>query len=365
MTTKKKTKRKNKQIQKKFVRNEEIELHEGDVLVYRGSRSGKNWQFRMWIAEDKRYLRKALGTKEKETAITRATELYLTIQTKLRTGLKVFDATLGELVEKYMDEQKQRIRVGAVGKGDIGITEGRFVTIRTQVERHLLGFLGKDTKLSTIRKDTFRHKYTQYRRKKNPLVRDVTLVNERATIGNVFRHALELGWIQAPQLPLWEEMAKNADKRDAFTQKEWKEIYKYLHSWSKKKMTDKEKQERELVKYFILLLANSGLRFGEARLLRWGNISIFSEDKVVKSKIKVDVGKTGKRVVIGRRGDLFQKIKKLSTNNNKIYYIVRIDADKFKFYLLTGIGRQKGDAIGVEPAEVKDLPSTIEALTNI
>jgi integrase len=63
-------------------------------------------------------------------------------------------------------------------------------------------------------------------------------------------------------------MAKNADKRDAFTQKEWKEIYKYLHSWTKKKMSKKEKQERELVKYFILLLANSGLRFGEARLLR-------------------------------------------------------------------------------------------------
>ena len=42
-----------------------------------------------------------------------------------------------------------------------------------------------------------------------------------------------------------------------------------------------------------------------------------------------------------------------------------IDADKFKFYLLTGIGRKKGDVIGVESAEVKDLPSTIEALTNI
>tara|TARA_Y100000356_G_C11242862_1_gene282002 strand:+ start:38 stop:1561 length:1524 start_codon:yes stop_codon:yes gene_type:complete len=42
-----------------------------------------------------------------------------------------------------------------------------------------------------------------------------------------------------------------------------------------------------------------------------------------------------------------------------------INADQFKFYLLTGIGKQKGDAIGVEPAEVKDLPSTIEALTKI
>ncbi len=42
-----------------------------------------------------------------------------------------------------------------------------------------------------------------------------------------------------------------------------------------------------------------------------------------------------------------------------------IDANKFKFYLLTGIGRQRGDTIGVEPAEVKDMPSTIEALTKI
>ena len=313
MTTKKQTKRKTKQIQKKFVRTEEIELHEGDVLVYRGSRSGKNWQFRMWVAEDKKYFRQALKTKDRDTAIARAHELYLTTQTKLRTGLKIFDTTLGELVDVYMNEQKQRIRVGAVGKGDIGITEGRFVTIRTQVERHLVGFLGIGTKLSTIRKDTFRHKYTQYRRKKNPLVRDVTLVNERATIGNVFRHALELGWIQATQIPLWEEMAKNADKREAFDSNEWKELYKYLHSWSNKKMSEKELRERDFVKYFILLLANTGIRFGEARLLRWRNISIFSEDKVVKSKIKVEVGKTGKRLVIGRRGDLFQKIKKLTT----------------------------------------------------
>jgi hypothetical protein len=39
-------------------------------------------------------------------------ECNLTTPTKLRTGEKVFDTTLGELVEVYMNEQKQRIRVG-------------------------------------------------------------------------------------------------------------------------------------------------------------------------------------------------------------------------------------------------------------
>ena len=41
------------------------------------------------------------------------------------------------------------------------------------------------------------------------------------------------------------------------------------------------------------------------------------------------------------------------------------ETDQFDFYLLTVIGQKKGDKIGVEPAEVKDLPSTIEALTKI
>jgi integrase len=92
-------------------------------------------------------------------------------------------------------------------------------------------------------------------------VQDETLVNQLATIGNVFRHALELEWIQPSHFPLWEEMAKNANKRDTFTRTEWKEIYKYLHSWSNKKMGEKELWERDFIKYFILLLANTGLRF--------------------------------------------------------------------------------------------------------
>ena len=41
------------------------------------------------------------------------------------------------------------------------------------------------------------------------------------------------------------------------------------------------------------------------------------------------------------------------------------NSGKFDFYLLTGIGRPKKNSIGVEPAEIKDLPTTVEALTKI
>jgi len=41
------------------------------------------------------------------------------------------------------------------------------------------------------------------------------------------------------------------------------------------------------------------------------------------------------------------------------------DSGEFKFYLLTGIGRFIGGTLEVEEAENKDVPQTIEALTNI
>lgn len=41
------------------------------------------------------------------------------------------------------------------------------------------------------------------------------------------------------------------------------------------------------------------------------------------------------------------------------------DAGEFKFYLLTGIGKYVRGEVNIEPAEVKDTPQTIEALTKI
>ena len=48
-----------------------------------------------------------------------------------------------------------------------------------------------------------------------------------------------------------------------------------------------------------------------------------------------------------------------------IFWLYLLQYKEFDFYLLTGIGQRKKDKIGVEPAEVKDLPTTIEALTKI
>ena len=80
----------------------------------------------------------------------------------------------------------------------------------------------------------------------------------------------------------------------------------------------------------------------------------------------------------GRRNIFWRVVNQILMKDSKVMMIAfmklifKIDlqpildeSGKFEFFLLTGIGKRKGDVIGVEPAEVKDLPSTVEALTDI
>ena len=106
-------------------------------------------------------------TKDSELARERAIKLFREINAKIDNKEMVFDKTVRELCDEYLKEQKKRIRTGstAKGRGNIGITQGRFTTLRTQVEKHFLGFVGEKTKLSTIIPTYFKNDYTVLERR--------------------------------------------------------------------------------------------------------------------------------------------------------------------------------------------------------
>ncbi len=122
-------------------------------------------------------------------------------------------------------------------------------------------------------------------------------------------------------------MKKNARSRDALELDEWREVYTYLQTWTKNDTEDHIIFQKNMVREFILILANTGLRFGELRHLRWGNVRLFTEKDEngrdeVKSRIDVEVSKTGRRQdVIGMRGNLFQRVKKLTRHTDARDYV--------------------------------------------
>ena len=322
---------KTKKKKKGFYRIDEFELNDGDILVYRTNRTGLFWTMRCWISNEKRYYEKSLRTKDRESAIKNAKEEYADIQYLIKSGRNVFDKSLRELTDMYLEEQKDRIRIGhqEVGRGSTGITKGRFVTKDGQLNNHLMGFMesvaqGENTKLSKIKGDWFKRKYTQYRRKKSKTVEDITLINERTEINALFKFAVKKQLMQFHQLPDFEEMKKESKSRPHLTRGQWKEVYTYIRTWNKYAKESlkptggytlaEEINKRDFVRLFILILCNTGLGVGELRYLKWRDVSLITEnDGSTTSEIDVQIGKTGRRLgVIGRRGEYFKQVKKLS-----------------------------------------------------
>jgi integrase len=301
-----------------WYRTEEFELNDGEILVYRSNKSGKYWSVRIWIKSEQKYYVKGLGTKDKEKSIELSKEHYLDIHSKLRTGEQIFDKTVNELCNLFLDEQKLRVRDGDVGGGKLGITEGRYGTIKTQVNKHLIGFLGGSTRLSKITNQTFKNKYYRYRKKVSTSVTDGTIINERVTISSVLKFGVEKKLLRHEQLPVFEQMKKEKPSGVSLTLNEWTEIYTYLRTWSSDEDSEKEKFNKEFIRHFILILCNVGCRFGELRYLKWRNVKLLKEKNGdTTSVIDIRISKTGRRDgVIGRRGEYFKRIKKFSNHTN-------------------------------------------------
>ena len=79
----------------------------GKAQILRVPQSGEVWQFRMWIGEEKKYLRKSLQTRDFEAATDRAEKLYLETMANVSSGKKLFGLSHQELTDLYTDWREE------------------------------------------------------------------------------------------------------------------------------------------------------------------------------------------------------------------------------------------------------------------
>ena len=301
---------------------EEVDICDGEVKLVRTKQSNKVWQMRVWVRDEKQYFRKSLREKDLERAKDKARKIYYEMMGKIQIGAKIFSITAKELVEKYLEHQQSRVDVGF-------ITQGRHTTIKSQM-KHLLSFVGEETNLDVIQRQKYRDYYA-YRKRTKPNVTNVTLVNERATIGNLYKWGLEHGYVNQSQLPLWSEIRKIVSYRKAFQRDEYRVLWKFIKNWHKDVIHERDVYERKLVRDFILILANTGMRFGEARFIKWNYVEVIKSkgDRHPKDRhpnvhirIPAKLSKVRKdRTAIGRRGDIFTRIKTYSEYTHPQDYV--------------------------------------------
>lgn len=282
----------------------------GKAQILQTEASGGNWQFRCFISEEKKYVRKSLRTRDKETAILRAEDEYFKIRSDLSSGRKIFGLKLCELVNAYLEYREKHVNVGS-------ITHGRLATMKSQMN-HLLDYKGENTKFSELdRKSLFDYLY--YRRQEG--AQDVTIRNEQATFNAMARWGYENGLCDIPKFEFDVIRIQEVGRRGTFTLDEYNNLTMVMRDWvSKQKARDPEiRKERLLIRDFILILSNTFMRIGEARQLRWKDV--FTTDylkdngktQLVHLKVRPEISKTRKqREIITRGGRYFDRIRERS-----------------------------------------------------
>ena len=316
---------------------DKIDLYDGELVVFKRANS-PNWYFRVYVQKEGKHYQKSTKTQNQYQAIEYAKAEYKTLQLKVAKEEKVFTIQLAEAIEEYYKNECDRIRRGILKEESM---KKKVSYLRNQ----FLPFFG-DIKVNEITDKQF-GLYVDYRLKK--CRRKQTIKQELTYIKQFYKSILlKQGYVfRIPEIPEFKIREKDRSKRDdTFTIKEYDKLVRFIREWVKEKNvpririankaygnkenTEKrlkdwewemEKHRRILLREFILIAANTGLRCPQEVLsLRWSDVKIRKEvmedaygsrkeKEVFVSVIQVnEEQKTGKRLNIGCAGSYFLRL---------------------------------------------------------
>jgi integrase len=333
----------------------------GKASIFRVRNSGDVWQFRMWIPDEKKHLRKSLKTRDFDAAVIRAEEMVFKTFSDVSTGRKIFGVTLQELVDGYLAWRGKDVESGLITKGRLG-------TIKSQTN-HILKFKTPELKVSELEQNSF-FDWEQYRKTANPGTASVTIRNEQATINQMIEFGYREGYSHFPRFEFRPIKISRDDvgRRGIFSLKEYDNLVRYMRTYVSKQNCETEsiRQERLMVRDCVLIASNTMLRVGELWQLKWGDVigteSVLDEGgksiSLVKLNVRAEISKTrSSRGVIARGGDYIERLRKRSEYTSP---------EDFLFSEIGGtrrISRQKWylhwknlmDGIGIENYQTRKL----------
>jgi integrase len=287
-----------------------MDIFDGMVRIFRTTNSGDVWQMRMYVAEEQRYIRKSLKTRDKEIAIGIAQKEFIFYQAKILNGQKIFSITANELRNRYLESVEELVTSGQLSKG-------RQTNIKT-FTKHFVDFVGKNTKIQNIDRKHFQG-YRAFRQTKKKDITMTVVVNESITIKQMYRWAQNEGLMpQNYQLDFGKiTVQKNEVRRKGYSIEEYNQIVKVAASWymTVPKLHPKKDEEiyyRKSIRDFIVLMGNFGFRTGELLSLKYQNVSIHEDGTATVSILPENTKVRQAREVRGRRGDVFKRRKEYS-----------------------------------------------------
>jgi len=277
----------------------------GEVVLYKRGDS-KKWQARFKL-KDLKWHRLATKQQNLQYAAQTACEAYDRARFLFEANVPISSKRFDVVARLAIEEMEALI---ASGNGKSVYND--YITV---TKKYLIPFFG-NYNLTSIGYEELK-KFGTWRIKtmgRTPVLSTITTHN--SAMNRVFDTALERGWIAQAQVPKLKNNGKKGTAREAFSLSEYKSLTSYMPSWMDKGHTEKTNQMRRLLRDYVLVLSNTGIRHGtEAMSLRWRDIEWITKDGERYLQLTVN-GKVGKRTAIARHNtqDYLRRIQERTPN---------------------------------------------------
>ncbi len=180
-------------------------------------------------------------------------------------------------------------------------------------------------------------KFNDWRIKEFGRIPNASTINtHNAALNRVFDTALERGYITKSQIPYLKNEGLSANKGTDFTKEEYVALYKYMRTWVKQARKGHDTALRLLLRDYVLILVNTGIRAGtEAMDLKWRNIAFFEKDGKQYLSLNV-IGKTKKYREVTVRHRVARYLQRIQENNDVLKgmtfeEVIALGSDEYVF----------------------------------
>lgn len=272
-------------------------LEDGRAVVHK---RGGGYHVRICIGPNQ-YVTRSLRTGNRAVALKAGLRLYHQLTAKLELGLPLASRTVNAIIDEYVAYRTTLHHQGHTSEGML-----RQVI---RVLRFWREFAG-DKPITTIdnavlrefvpwRRDYHRRRqHSHHNAKRDPS--DKEIVYNVTIMRAVLRWAHEHGELGTLPLPTYVFTAKNKRVRPAFELPEYRRLWRALMLWERDCAVSEHLHTRQLLRDYVMILAGSGMRVGEANNLRNRDVQRFVDRLGRRNHRLIVRGKTGERDVIPR-----------------------------------------------------------------
>lgn len=280
-----------------MTKSERLDLRgDGRIIIWARGKKGI-YQARIKVPNSKGFALRSTNTSNKNEAIAVATNLYDEFYFSIKQGGSLKTGPAYRDVWKEWDQYEPRKKI----TGD--------------VLRYSVPYFDKTpiADITPAKMSDFWLWRQANGKKKNPA--SSTLKREMTYITGLFRFAVGRGYLKSiPNLnPL--QITDDGKRRSTFTAKEWQTILDSMESWVNQKGIATSR-DRQLAADNFRILANTGIRVGEARSLKWADIRRDGNYTILTVS-----GKTGTRECVGLAGTdaAFDRVRRLTDKHDLVF----------------------------------------------